>query len=247
MIASLPMYDRVETAEANDALWILIRAYLEAKGIAAPRHLERGPDPTEVWLDGDLLLSQTCGLPFRRHLSGRVTIVGTPDYGLASAPAGHYCSHLVARCDDSRTEFQQFDGATLAFNSRNSQSGWVAAMDHAMQAGIVFKNILRTGSHASSAVAVFEESADVAAIDVQSWRLIQKFDSISFGLKTVTCTRTTPGLPFITAFPALRDVLFQALAKSLKDLPVKLASCHPSRDIVYIPEEDYLHPDLCAV
>jgi hypothetical protein len=70
---------------------------------AAGRRLRRapGPDPRPAafrHLDrSDLLLAQTCGLPFRRDLWGRVAYVATPAYDLPDCPAGWYRSALVAR------------------------------------------------------------------------------------------------------------------------------------------------------
>ena len=67
MIASLPMYDRPETAAANDRLWQGVRTRLGE----GPEHLVRAGDPWEHWQSPDLLLSQTCGLPFRSDFMTR--------------------------------------------------------------------------------------------------------------------------------------------------------------------------------
>ena len=98
MIAALPMYDRPETASANDRLWALIH---EALG-EGPKHLTREGDLWDIWTAPDLLLAQTCGLPYRARLHDRVTLVGTPDYGLPDLPAGYYQSVLIARADGPR-------------------------------------------------------------------------------------------------------------------------------------------------
>ena len=42
MIAALGMYDRAETAPANDRLWALVRGSLRARGLQAPQELMRG-------------------------------------------------------------------------------------------------------------------------------------------------------------------------------------------------------------
>ena len=65
MIATLPMYDRPETRAANDRFWDLIRSHLDE----APEELSRDDFH---WLHPDLLLSQTCSLPYRTALQGRV-------------------------------------------------------------------------------------------------------------------------------------------------------------------------------
>jgi hypothetical protein len=56
------------------------------------------------WTDPGLILSQTCGRPYKAHLHGQVRLVGTPDYGLRAARPGHYQSLVIARADDPRAE-----------------------------------------------------------------------------------------------------------------------------------------------
>ena len=89
MIASLGMYDRPETAAANDRLWAGIRDGLRSHGIAAPDTLTRGANAYwDAWTAADLVFSQTCGFPFRARLHDHVTLIGTPDYGLPDCPDG---------------------------------------------------------------------------------------------------------------------------------------------------------------
>ena len=103
MIASLPMYDRPETAAANDRLWAGIRDRLRAEGLPAPEALIHGAsDLWPQWTSPDLVLSQTCGYPYRSRLHGQVLLVGTPDYGVDGCAPGHYRSVFVARADDPR-------------------------------------------------------------------------------------------------------------------------------------------------
>ena len=83
------MYDLPGLGDHTDALWSEIRDQLRARGLPAPDSLTRTADPWLDWTAPDLVLSQTCSLPFRAHLSDRVTIVGTPDYGLPDSPPGH--------------------------------------------------------------------------------------------------------------------------------------------------------------
>ena len=127
MIASLGMYDRAETAQANDNLWGLIRDRLRAEGHQAPDTLTRGSGAYwPAWEAPDLVFSQTCGFPYRARLHGTVTLIGTPDYGVAECPPGHYCSVFVARTDDDRGPLSAYSGAAFAFNDDLSQSGWAA-------------------------------------------------------------------------------------------------------------------------
>ncbi len=84
MTASLPMYDTPTTRAANDRFWHLIRE--------DDTELDRVTDPHVTWMSQHLVLSQTCGLPYRRDLHGRVKLIGTPDYGVRGCPPGYYRS-----------------------------------------------------------------------------------------------------------------------------------------------------------
>ena len=219
MIVSLPMYDRPETARAFDLFWSQIREKLLEAGISAPEFLVRGEQATMAWKDSSLLLSQTCGLPFRTSLEGTVSLVGTPNYGFQGVPEGFYFSCLVVNVDETRQKYSQFDGCRLAFNEFSSQSGWAAPLAEAESVGIRFGSFLQTGSHRASALAIAERRADLAALDVNSWRLIKRYDSFAASLRVLGATRPTPGLPFVTAFPELKYSLFEAIENSLQLLP----------------------------
>ena len=208
MIASLPMYDRPETAGANDRLWDGVRDRL-GRG---PSRLRRGGDPWDDWTAPDLLLSQTCGLPYRTRLHGQVRIVAAPVWDLPCEP-GLYDSVLVVRADDRRA-LSAMAGATLAYNDALSQSGWAAVVDHARRAGIVFGGGIATGSHLASVRAVAEGRADLAGIDAVSWTMIRRWDAVAGALREIGRTGPTPALPYITALgdPAtLRDALSEAV------------------------------------
>ncbi len=101
MIASLPMYDRPSTRAANDRLWQGIRDRLRVAGQPAPEALTRSGSPWDHWQHPELILSQTCGLPYRAQLVGQVTLIASPVHDL-DCPPGHYFSVIVARADDPR-------------------------------------------------------------------------------------------------------------------------------------------------
>ena len=184
MIASLPMYDTAATRDANDRLWDAIRTYL-GRG---PQHLERDTDPHVQWLQPDLLLSQTCGLPYRTELLGKIRLVGTPDYGVEGCPAGYYRSCVVVRQDDPRRSLEEFNSAILARNDIRSQSGWAAIEAEAASCPAPFtfsQNVLDTGAHAASAEAVATGKADVAAIDAVTWALLTRDTDGAKGLRVL--------------------------------------------------------------
>ena len=133
-LASLPMYDRPEMREAHDRLWQEIRARL----CEGPEALTRGGDLWDHWLSPGLVLSQTCGLPYRTRLFGQVAKVASPDNRLPDCPPGHYFSIFVVRADDPRRDPAEFANARLAINESVSQSGWGAPFNHAREHGFAF-------------------------------------------------------------------------------------------------------------
>ena len=126
MIASLPMYDRPETRGPYDRLWARIRDELKLlwadrpeTGYPLPEALTHNGDPWDHWQDPDLVLSQTCGLPYRSVLHPNVTLIGTPDYGLAGCPPGYYHSVFIARDPDAT--LADLAGHRFAYNEALSQ------------------------------------------------------------------------------------------------------------------------------
>ena len=241
MIASLGMYDFGPAQAANDRLWQLIRDGLRGRGIDAPEALTRGePAYWEAWQSPDLLLSQTCGYPFRAQLHGRVSYVGTPDYGVEGCGPGYYRSVFIARADDPRATLAEFDGARLAYNEALSQSGWAAPQTHAAKLGLRLSPVVQTGAHRLSAEAVAEGRADIAALDAVTFALMQEASPVVRRLKVVGMTDPTPGLPCITAFDRDPQPIFDAVSEAVAALdPLDRATLR-LKGFVRIPVADYL-------
>lgn len=239
MIASLPMYDTVQTRAANDRFWAEIRSAIGA----GPVQLDRESDPHRTWEDPELLLSQTCGMPYRTTLHGRVQLVGTPDYGLTGCPPGYYKSVLVVRADDPRGLLTDFDGATLARNDARSQSGWAAVENHLRdsRSGFGFDgHTIETGSHLNSIRAVAKGQAEIAAIDAVTWALLSRDTSEAEGVRVLASTTPTPGLPFITSLSQDAAALLRSVQSALAKLSAEDRRCLMLRDIIAIPEAAYL-------
>ena len=236
MIASLPMYDRPETEAANDRFWALIR---EHSDMPLPQSLTRLGDIWAHWLDPQLALSQTCGMPFRARLAGKVTLVGTPVFDLDCAPR-HYFSVCLVRKDDAGKSLVDFATAKIAVNEPLSQSGWAAPQNHARELGFEFKDVHLTGAHRASALAVAEGRADIAAIDAVTWALIERFDAFADGLSVLARTPETPTLPYITALGGDAARLRQAMAAAIEALDPADRDLLRLKGITEIPAEKYL-------
>ncbi len=239
MIASLPMYDLPEIRPATDRYWGLIRAALAGRGIGAPATLNRADDYGAPWTAPELVLSQTCGFPFRTALRGRVTLVATPDFAVEGCLPGHYRSFLLAREDHDRG-LAAMTGARLALNGFDSQSGWAAPQNDAALRGRAYGSFVVTGAHALSLAAVREGRADVAACDAVTFRLLARHrPSATAGLRVFAATEPTPGLPYITAQGRDPAPIAAALADAVSALAADDRDALGLRGIVRIPAEAY--------
>ena len=228
----LGMYDMPEIHSANDAIWSAVRSAIGA----GPAQLDRSSDFWEIWHSPDLVLGQTCGLPYRARLMGQVQKIATPDYALPGCPPGYYASAFVVREDSPFRSLTDLDGALLAFNEGMSQSGWAGPMSKLARQGIRPGGLLETGAHVRSLAAVAAGRADVTAADMQTIRLITQSGTMPAGLRQIGATDPTPGLPYICA-PAqdagrLRTALQDAIALPAA-APLGIAA------LVDIPEDVY--------
>lgn len=220
--AALPMYDWPEVRGATDALWAALGGALREAGVAAPDILDRATHWQAGWLHPDLILSQTCGLPYVRHLRGRVRMVGSPVYALPDMAPGDYCSRIVVRRADPAALLADLRGRRAAINEAGSQSG-AAALRHAVASPGFFGSVIETGTHRASLRAVAEGAADVAAIDAVSWALARDHDPAADRLRVLASTPPTPGLPMITGLAQDADRVAVAVRTGIAALDPRSA------------------------
>lgn len=231
------MYDMRHLRGAHDTYWTAIH---DALGFG-PDALDRAGDPWEDWQSPDLLLSQTCGLPYRARLHGKVSLVGTPDYGLPDCPPGYYFSYLIRRRDDARDLKSLSKTGVMAFNDHLSQSGWAAPLAHMQAQGLSPSNRLQTHSHLESIRAVLLGRADFAAIDAVTLMLwaADDEDAMAF-LHAFDRTEATPGLPYITAPQRDPKAIADAINSAIAALPDLDRHDLRLNSLVQIPQEAYL-------
>lgn len=240
MIANLMMYQRPQLVDAHNRFWALIRAGLDQRGIDSPETLSQDAEEFAVWRDPELVLSQTCGMPYRTWLHDDVALVGTPDYGLEGCPLGYYRSALVVRWDDPRERLGSYCDACFAYNQDFSQSGYAAPFWHMQPHGFWFENRLHTEQHLKSARAVAEGHADIASLDAVSWRLMAQYEPFAKQLRVLEWTEPTPGLPMITALKDQSTVVFDAVEQAINKLESQDKILLGIRGIERIAKESYL-------
>lgn len=247
MIAALPMYDWAEIRPDWDAFWASVRDEARNLGLAAPDKLTRAEAISAAWADPDLMLGQTCGLPFVSGRCGAAKIVARPGYPANHAGGGRYASALVVRADDAR-DLEDFRGARAAVNGWDSQSGCNALADHLIDAGLAgpaaapfFAAVHVTGAHRASGALVAEGGADLAAIDAVAWTLFRVLEPAHCArLRVLAWTRPMPGLPLIVGadHASERPRLLGALQAALAHAPRKPwlpDSVHPATAEDYAP------------
>lgn len=244
MYAALPMYDRIEVRATTDALWRGIRDGLRAQGLFAPDALDRESDMEMAWLRPDLLLSQTCGLPYVRRLRGKVQLVGAVDLGLDGIAPGDYCSRIVVRSGDlaAHRQLADYRGKCCAVNAPASQSG-AGTLRHLvlplLKSGRFFGQTRMTGSHFASITAVAERRADIAAVDAGTWRLALRYLPAAQELAVLTSSAPTPGLPLITRLGGPAEALFRAVGGALAGLTPEQRDAIGIHGIVPRAAEDF--------
>ena len=215
----LPMYDWPETRTAVDRLWEAIGDALRSQGIEAPSELRRPADLYTAWADDGLLLGQTCGLPLVQTLTS-VEVVGAFDHRLPASPPGWYHSTIIVATDNDITAIADLRNARVAVNSADSQSGhaiWRHELSRRGLTGSFFSEVVVSGSHRDSVAAVASGRVDVAAVDAVSMQLAERFEPAASGVRILTRSEPTPGLPLITAgvnancVPRLRRALHAAV------------------------------------
>ena len=232
MFASLAMYLRAETASALDEIWVAIRDAVRSAGLPAPETLSQDQVGTEAWSRSDMVLSQTCGMPFRKKLHPNVALVGTLDHGVAGCPAGYYNSAII-----KKRACNLPDNPRPAINDLQSQSGYAALREVLPN----FKSPIESGAHLKSARMVAEGTADIAAIDAVTWRLIEKYDAFSSQLEVLKFTKPTPALPLITGlYKSEVKTLANAIAHGLDQTPQAAKDTLGIKGLVHIHSSTYL-------
>ncbi|MXN76166.1 PhnD/SsuA/transferrin family substrate-binding protein [Burkholderia sp. 4701] len=229
-IAGLPMYN---VTPRHAALWrALLRDALDVLARAGgPSGVTLLDEPfgelAPLWRREDLLLSQTCGFPFRVLGLGEVVrLIATPRFDAQGCDGARYRSMLVvsARAHAAgATTLAACRGLRAAFNGDDSHSG-MNAFRHAVAPhahdGRFFSSVARFGSHLNVLHALGAGAADCAAIDCVTFAYVR--DALPDVLRDVRVIGTTaraPGLPLIASralgdaqAAMLRDALDTAVA-----------------------------------
>jgi ABC-type phosphate/phosphonate transport system substrate-binding protein len=248
-LASLAMYVAPSSVvEAQRSLWGFLRDHLRQAGLDdVPDRLDGEIAHHAAWLDSRLILAQTCGFPFVKHLKDRVRLVATPVYAAPGCDGPNMCSVIVTRRQHAPANLAACAGLRVAINEPGSNSGYNllrAAVAPLAGGRPFFAGVVETGGHLASLDAVRGHQADLAAIDCITFDLLKRHapDRLE-GLFVLGRTPSGPNLPFITRLSA-SDTELAALRAALKaavSAPELAAACEilGLKDVVVLDESAY--------
>jgi ABC-type phosphate/phosphonate transport system substrate-binding protein len=225
-LASLAMYvSPPPLAAATIAFWDFLRDVLREEGLVdVPEALDEDLRYDAAWTDPDLLLAQTCGYPYVKHLRTKVRLVATPVYSHPGCDGPDKCSFIIVRKVSQARSLDDLRGVKAAINEPGSNSGvnlFRAEIAPITGGGRFFSSVVETGGHGGSIDAVSTCVADVAAIDCVTYGNTLRFDPARLsGVRVLAETVKGPGLPFITRGSASDDevaALRRALDKTIAD------------------------------
>jgi len=235
-------------AEATAVLWRFLSDALKRAGFdGVPDTLDTAVRYNEAWTHPDLLLAQTCGFPYVKHLRGKVRLVATPVYGHPGCDGPFKCSFIVVAKESDARSLDDLRGLRAAINEPDSNSGvnlFRAAIAPFSRNGRFFSSVIETGGHRDSIAAITAGKADVAAIDCVTHGNVLRFDPGSLaGVRILAETVKGPGLPFITRADAsdeeialLRHVLRQVITEPSLETARDVLSL---KDFAVLSDADY--------
>jgi ABC-type phosphate/phosphonate transport system substrate-binding protein len=209
-IAALPMYN---VTPRHAMLWRTLlhdalAAFARSAGVTDTAILDEPyGNLMALWRRDDLLLSQTCGYPYRvLDLADKVRLISTPMFEAEGCDGPRYRSTIVvsaAAWARGATNLLACRGLRAACNGEDSHSG-MNALRHAVapyaQDGRFFASVSWTGSHIDSLHALASGLADVAAIDCVTLALLRDADpDLLANVRMIGMTASAPGLPFIAS------------------------------------------------
>lgn len=223
MIACLDMYNWPESREIFAAYWQRVHAHLLSQGVNAPATLTvKDEDLRQLADDGELLLGQICGITYARNNAEqqRFTPLGAFICDDDELESGTYCSVLVAKHGHD-IDLNSPEELTAAVNGYGSLSGWIVLAQYfsGQSENTPFSDVLISGSHRHSAEMVAQGEADIAALDIISWTMLERFaPDMTSALKVVGRTPALPGLPLVTSthhdaetIALLKEALYQSM------------------------------------
>jgi len=167
-----------------------------------------------------LLIGHTCGYPLMQYLRDGLAPVCVPVFDLPGCEGKLYSSQIIVPANSNIQTLSDCKGKVAAINGRDSNSGMnvfrhaVAGLSKGMP---FFAEVIESGSHYQSLVAVANNQAQVASIDCVSFALIKdQWPELVEQVRVIGFTEPTCGLPFVMPKTAIAQVNSNLILSALK-------------------------------
>lgn len=214
------MYDFPEVHDSTQQVLLALVEALESINESA--HVQT-PDSSvheqlmNMWRSSDMLLSQSCGLPFVEELHQFVNVIGTPLWTDVSDERGRYKTVIVARESLDISSIAEAGGLRPAVSNTQSLSGWCSlgvALSEVTTDPSFVQPIVESGGHAKSLQMMLDDKADIASIDAATFRLLSRHrPALTNETRIIGYGPPVPATPFIIAKTcvATTDEVFQVV------------------------------------
>ncbi len=211
MIVNLPWYDYPGQETELDRFWLLLRRELQLiVDMELPVALDRDTDFQDQWINPQLLLSQCCGPDLYEAQNRELVAIGRPVFGKLGCSEGNYFSYIVASKKLPRSP-------VVGVNALTSNSGCTALLAWLDRQEITPAAIVLTDSHEASLQAIRDQVVDVAAIDANSWSLLDHAE-----VTIIDYSEEMPAPPFVQSrFSPIPPIdMFAGISGTLNKMPV---------------------------
>ena len=174
------MYDFPEVQNSTEKLLVALVEALESCNETA--HVQT-PDSSvhaelmKMWRSKDMVLSQSCGLPFMEELHQFVNVIGTPTWTDVSDERGRYQTVIVVREALGISSIAEVRGMRPVVSNTQSLSGWCSlgvALSEVTTEPSFVQPFTQSGGHAKSLQILQDDKADIASIDAATFRLLSR-------------------------------------------------------------------------
>ncbi|CAB4791299.1 unannotated protein [freshwater metagenome] len=200
------MYDFPEVQNSTEKLLTALVDALESCNETA--HVQT-PDSSvhaelmKMWRSKDMVLSQSCGLPYMEELHQFVNVIGTPTWTDVSDERGRYQTVIVVRESLGVSSIAEVGGLRPVVSNLQSLSGWCSlgvALSEVTTEPSFVQPFTQSGGHAKSLQMLQDDEADIASIDAATFRLLSRHrPTLVKNVRVIGYGPLVPATPFIVS------------------------------------------------
>lgn len=211
-IANLAFYDFPEIRQTNEVFWSFLRDFIQEKwsgknlARSLPKTLQQEIPLDQLWTSPNHFFSQCCGYDLAVQYPKHLSLIASPCYSHLGCEGARHRSFIVVSKKSKIQSILDLQNQVAAVNSSTSNSGMNLFRKSISDAfpefdskKEFFRQVVLTGSHYQSLIAVKEEQADVACIDCVTFGILSKIQpELTRAVKIIHQTPLVPTPPFVT-------------------------------------------------